>query len=61
MSEDAYVKITCPNRESEYAVDFMISNVDGEPDHCPFCGEEIPDDEENGLYEEDEDSDEESW
>ena len=39
----------------------MISNVDGEPDHCPFCGEEIPDDEENGLYEEDEDSDEESW
>jgi hypothetical protein len=62
MSSDAYIRVSCPNCESEYAVDFMVDSVDGEPDYCPFCGEEIPSEEEDNLYEEDEeDEEEERW
>ena len=51
---DEYVKITCPNCESEYAVDYMVDNTQGEPEYCPFCGEEIPNDEEEDMYEKEE-------
>ena len=44
--------------ESQYAVDYMESNVDGSPDYCPFCSEEIPEEEDN--YDE-EDEDEDKW
>lgn len=57
-TEDEYVKISCPNCESQYAVDYMESNVDGSPDYCPFCSEEIPEEEDN--YDE-EDEDEDKW
>jgi hypothetical protein len=37
----------------------LIGNVEGDPDYCPFCGDEIP--EQDDDYEEDEEELEESW
>ena len=56
---DPYVQISCPNCESQYAVEFMLNNVDGDPDYCPFCGDEIP--EEDDYDDEEEEYEEESW
>ena len=43
MSEDAYLKVSCPNCESQYAVDYVLANVsEEEPCYCPFCSELIP-------------------
>lgn len=42
MSVYSYIRMTCPNCESEYAVDYQTENTEGEPDYCPFCGEEMP-------------------
>ena len=61
MNSDEYMKMSCPNCESQYAVDFMTGNVEGEPDFCPFCGEEIPEENLDESYEEDEDSEEDQW
>lgn len=60
MSVDFYMRISCPNCESQYAVDFMKANVEGSPDYCPFCGEEIPEDDMEEGYEE-EQEDEGQW
>lgn len=51
MSDDIYLKISCPNCESSYAIDFYPDNVEGEADYCPFCGEDIP--EQKDDYDED--------
>lgn len=59
-SDDEYVKISCPNCESQYAVDYMTSNVDGNPDYCPFCSEEIPEEDED-YEDEREGEDEGQW
>ncbi|CAB4124267.1 hypothetical protein UFOVP49_105 [uncultured Caudovirales phage] len=61
MSTDAYTRISCPNCESQYAVDYMLDNVDGTPDHCPFCGDEIPDDTYEDKSEEEGESEEGQW
>lgn len=42
MSTDKYMRVSCPNCESQYAIDFLLSSVNGTPEYCPFCGEEIP-------------------
>lgn len=55
---DPYVEISCPNCESQYAVEFIESNVEGDPDYCPFCGDEIPEQEDEDYEEE---LEEESW
>jgi hypothetical protein len=57
---DTYVEISCPNCESQYAVEFLIGNVDGEADYCPFCGDEIPEQETDSDDDEDE-VEETSW
>lgn len=56
MMSDPYVEMSCPNCESQYAVEFLIANVSGDPEYCPFCGDEIP---EESDYDEDEEEDEE--
>jgi predicted Zn finger-like uncharacterized protein len=55
--ENIYINISCPNCESQYAVDYMSSNTDGTPEYCPFCGDEIPENSDNGQ----EDDEEEQW
>ena len=60
MSLETYYHASCPNCESQFALDYLIENVSGEPEYCPFCGDEIPEESvENDDYE-DEDS-EDSW
>jgi hypothetical protein len=54
MSDDIYNEISCPNCESQYAVDFIMSNVNGDPEYCPFCGEEIPEENTDDNYDDDE-------
>lgn len=61
MMSDEYIKISCPNCESEYALEFTETDIQGTPDYCPFCGDEIPDDEEENSYEEEDDSDDYRW
>jgi uncharacterized Zn finger protein (UPF0148 family) len=60
MTDDPYVNVSCPNCESQYAVEFLIGNVDGDPDYCPFCGDEIPEQEDDD-YEEDEENEDSPW
>lgn len=55
MSTDAYIRMSCPNCESSYAVDFMVDSVDGTPEHCPFCGEQFSDYEDKNEETEEED------
>lgn len=57
-NSEQYIKMSCPNCESEYAVEFYFDTTDGEPLYCPFCGELIPEADED---EEDEREDGESW
>jgi uncharacterized Zn finger protein (UPF0148 family) len=57
---DPLVEISCPNCESQYGIEFSINNVSGDPDYCPFCGDEIPE-EDNDYSEDDEEEQEESW
>lgn len=56
MSVDVYVKMSCPNCESQFAVDYSLEDINGKLDYCPFCGDEIPEefeeDEEEQDYEE---------
>lgn len=59
--EDEYIKMSCPNCESQYAVDYMTSNVDGSPDYCPFCSEEIPEEYDDKYESEEEDENEDQW
>lgn len=61
MAIDAYIKMSCPNCESEYAVDFLLANVEGEPNYCPFCGEEIPESDEDYEDEREEKDEESPW
>jgi transcription elongation factor Elf1 len=62
LMEDLYTEMSCPNCESQYAVDYVEENVNGEVEYCPFCGEEIPEDvEEDFDKEEEKDSAEGSW
>ena len=59
---DQYVEISCPNCESQYAVEFLPGNVNGDPDHCPFCGDEIPEEDyEKESGDADEEVEETSW
>lgn len=60
MTDDPYVQISCPNCESQYAVEFMLGNVDGDPDYCPFCGDEIPE-QDDDYEDEEEEIEEEAW
>lgn len=46
MTVDAYIRISCPNCESLFAVDYLLEEVNGKADYCPFCGDELPGDEE---------------
>ena len=51
-------KKTCTSCETKYTVIWDIEEQDLEPLTCPFCGHEIPDDDEEDYeqrYEEDED------
>ena len=59
---DVYTEMSCPNCESQYAVEFMEENINGNADYCPFCGEEIPEEDEDDFDDDGEDEDEEeSW
>ena len=60
---DPYVEMSCPNCESQYAVEFLEENVSGEPDYCPFCGDEIPEEDLDDDYDDDEEDEDEdgSW
>lgn len=62
MSADAYIRISCPNCESLFAVDYLVEEVNGNAEYCPFCGDALPteEDEENEI-EDDDPSEEESW
>ena len=63
MSVDKYMRASCPNCESQYAIDFVIENVNGDPEYCPFCAEEIPEADTQGDSEEEEGSgfEDERW
>lgn len=63
MSADAYIRISCPNCESSFAVDFLIEEVNGHAEYCPFCGDALPkeEDEEEELEEDEDEDEEESW
>jgi hypothetical protein len=54
MSDDIYNEMSCPNCESQYAVEFFVSNVSGSPEYCPFCGDEIPEENQDDDYDEEE-------
>ena len=43
MSDNIYNQLSCPNCESQYAVEFVTADVNSEEaSYCPFCGEGIP-------------------
>ena len=44
--------MSCNNCESMFSIEYMDGNVTGTPEYCPFCGEEIP--EEDSSYKDDE-------
>ena len=60
MTADAYIRFSCPNCESSYAVDYLIQEAHGTAEYCPFCGEEIPVEEQEELEEDEEETDS-SW
>ena len=57
MTLDSYIQISCPNCESQFAVEFLDGNVTGQPDFCPFCGEEIPEEDNDEPYKDDDEKD----
>jgi uncharacterized Zn finger protein (UPF0148 family) len=63
MTADAYLRVSCPNCESQFAVDYLLEEVNGNVEYCPFCGDEMPNEEEQeDLLEEDEEETEDaSW
>ena len=52
MTSDSYLRMSCNNCESIFSIEYMDDNVTGTPEYCPFCGEEIP--EEDSSYKDDE-------
>jgi NAD-dependent SIR2 family protein deacetylase len=58
---DVYTEMSCPNCESQYAVEFMEENINGKPDYCPFCGEEIPEESDFDDEDDEEQTEDESW
>ena len=50
MSDNIYNQLSCPNCESQYAVEFVTTDVNSEEaSYCPFCGEGIPEEIEDDL------------
>jgi predicted RNA-binding Zn-ribbon protein involved in translation (DUF1610 family) len=60
-TENNYIEMSCPNCESQYALDFHLDNVSNEADYCPFCGEEIPEEDLDDDLDDDEENEAESW
>ena len=63
MSADYYIRISCPNCESSFAVDYILEEVNGRAEYCPFCGDALPnqDDEKEDIEDDLEEDEEESW
>jgi hypothetical protein len=59
---DVYSEMSCPNCESQYAVEYMEEHTNGTADYCPFCGEEIPEEEEDDFDDDEEEEEQgELW
>lgn len=61
MTADAYIRFSCPNCESSYAVDYLLEEAHGTAEYCPFCGDEIPGEEQEELEEDEEEETDSSW
>ena len=39
------IEVTCDECESMFKLEYDAKDTDGDPVHCPFCGEELNEDE----------------
>jgi hypothetical protein len=49
-------EIICKNCDAEYTISYEEESVDGEPRVCVFCGADLPEEDEDDAYIEEEDS-----